>query len=353
MASCDCAGPGAVTHLMRSIRCLRRKDTGNSRIQRTMEKQFFQGSIDCREIRRLISAGAGVQKKGTKKSLRRTSNRLTYYECRRVCAWLEGKTVKTWCVTGAAGNAEKQERWPLMKKILAAVCSAAVILVLTGSAHAYRFDMAFDAGSDGLTITFTKRLLTQTIQLTGTEDPPQTLRIIPGFSVDLSLTSLGPDDKQQLTLHYALVNVFDPTDKHEGDITLPFEHGYITNRLFYDPGDPSINYDLQGSADVTMLSSGYSLQFGLANLNGLIEAQTDPATNDIHQKVNRDSGEPFADINLVCTPRLLYNSVEFNVTMTPHSDTGQWPYPYPTTFTGALPVPYGAYHFWFYRDSKN
>ena len=240
-----------------------------------------------------------------------------------------------------------------MKKMLAFVLSSAALLVLTGSAHALKFDMSFDAGPYGLKIAFTRGPLSQTIQLTGTEDPPQTLRIMPGLSADISLTSLGPDGKQQLTLHYVIANEYIRGEDQEGYITLPYEHGYITNRLFYVHGNPNIIYDVQGSTNVALWRSRYSLQFGLTDLKGLFETQAAPGTNDIHQTINRDNGVLFADINLTFHPRLFYNKVVFNITMTPQGNTGKWPYPDPTTFTGTLPMPYGSYHFWFYRDSKN
>lgn len=240
-----------------------------------------------------------------------------------------------------------------MKKILvAAVCSAA-LLVLPGSAHACRFALRFDAGPEGLTIAFTRGFLTQTVMLTDTQDPPQRLRLMPGLSVDLSLTSLGPDDRRQLTLHYILAGVLTLAQDREGDFTLPYEHGYITNKCRYDHGDPDLRYDLQGAALVLPFKSAYSLQFGLEDLSSLIVAQADPQTNDIHQTIYRDNGDLFADINLAFHPRLLYSRVDFAVSMTPQSDTGQDPYPDPTAFTGTLPVPYGVYHLWFYRDSKN
>ena len=177
---------------------------------------------------------------------------------------------------------------------------------------------------------------------------------MPGLSVELSLTALGSDGTQELTLHYAIVSEVPFLDGHEGDINLPFEHGYITNRWFYVHPDPDINYDVQGYANVSRLSSGYSLQFGLTDLNDTFVTQAAPKTNDIHQQIYRASGFQFADINLVFHPQLLYNEVAFDITMAPQWDTGDhWPYPGSSNFTGTLPVPYGSYHFWFYRDSKN
>lgn len=241
-----------------------------------------------------------------------------------------------------------------MKKLRTFACIAAMIVAcLTGSAHAYKFDFSFDAGSDGITISFTKwplSLSQQTIRLTGPEDPPQKLWVMPGLYVLLQIASIDPV-KPQLTLHYVITGGLVLNQDQEGDITLPFEHGYITNRFFYEDVDPGINYDAYGSMNVALWRSSYTLQFGLVDLNGLFTAQAGPGANEIHQTINRDSGLQFADINLEFHPRLLYNKIVFNITMTPQSET--WPDPDNATFAGALPIPYGGYHFWFYRDSKN
>ena len=244
-----------------------------------------------------------------------------------------------------------------MKKICAVVFIAAVIVAgLAGRAHAYQFDFAFDAGADGITITFTKgplpnvKVLPQIIKLAGPEDPPQKLWVMPGLYAELSIASIDPV-KPQLTLHYVISGGLVLNQDQEGDVTLPFEHGYITNRFFYEDVDPGINYDVYGSMNVALLRSRYTLQFGLSDLNGLFTAQATPRANEIHQTINRDSGLQFADVNLEFHPRLLYNKIAFNLTMTPQSET--WPDPDTATFAGTLPIPYGSYHFWFYRDSKN
>lgn len=244
-----------------------------------------------------------------------------------------------------------------MKKTCAVVFIAAVIAAgLAGRARAYQFDFAFDAGSDGITINFARgplpnvTLLPQTIELTGPDDPPQKLWVMPGLYAELSIASIDPV-KPQLTLHYVISGGLVLNQDQEGDITLPFEHGCITNRFFYKDVDPGITYDAYGSVNVALLRSSYALQFGLSDLNGLFTAQAAPGANEIHQTITRDSGLQFADVNLVFHPRLLYNKIDFNITMTPQSAT--WPDPDTATFAGTLPIPYGSYHFWLYRDSKN
>ena len=241
-----------------------------------------------------------------------------------------------------------------MKRIYAAVFITAVLIAgLAGRAEAYKFDCVFDAGSDGITINFTKgplSLRTQTVKLTGPDDPPQMLRIMPGLQVLLSIASIDTD-KPQLTLHYVIESGFLINGDQEGDVTLPFEHGYITNRWIYEDVDPGINYDVYGSMKVALWSSNYVLQFGLPDLNDIWTAKATRKANEIHQIITREGGLQFADINLVFNPRLLYNKVAFNITMTPQSST--WPSPDNATFIGTLPIPYGNYHFWFYRDQKN
>ncbi len=241
-----------------------------------------------------------------------------------------------------------------MRRIYAAVFITVVLIAgLAGRAEAYKFDCVFDAGSDGITISFTKgplSLRTQTVTLQGPDSLPQTLRIMPGLQVLLSIASIDPD-KPQLTLHYVIESGFLINGDQEGDVTLPFEHGYITNRWIYEDVDPGINYDVYGSMKVALWSSNYALQFGLSDLNGKWTAQATRKVNEIHQTITREGGLQFADINLVFNPRLLYNKVAFNITMTPQSST--WPSPDNATFIGTLPIPYGNYHFWFYRDQKN
>ena len=241
-----------------------------------------------------------------------------------------------------------------MKRILAVIFIAAVfVAALTGRAEAYKFTFKFDAGSDGITISLIKgplSLRTQTIILTGPDDPAQTLRIMPGLSVLLSIASINPD-KPQLTLHYVIESGFLIKGDQEGDVTLPFEHGYITNRKVYEEEEPGIHYDVYGSMQVALWRSNYALQFGLYDLNVIWAAQATRKVNEIHQIITREGGLQFADINLVFQPRLLYNKVAFNISMTPQSST--WPSPDNATFTGTLPIPYDNYHFWFYRDQKN
>jgi hypothetical protein len=241
-----------------------------------------------------------------------------------------------------------------MKRMLAAVFIAAVFVAgLTGHAEAFKFDFAFDIGSDGITINFTKgplSLRTQTVKLTGPDDQPQRLRIMPGLQVLLSIASIDPD-KPQLTLHYVIESSILIKEDQEGDITLPFEHGYITNRVVYEEVKPGIHYDVYGSMQVALWRSNYALQFGLSDLNVIWSAKATPKVNEIHQIITRESDLRFADINLVFHPRLLYNKVAFNIIMTPQSST--WPSPDNATFTGTLPIPYDNYHFWFYRDQKN
>jgi hypothetical protein len=242
-----------------------------------------------------------------------------------------------------------------MKRLLTLACITGVLLAApVQSAYAFRFDLMFDAGPNGITITLTKGPLSgwsETVQLTRPDDPPQALRIMPGLFVQLSIAEIAPEGKPQLTLHYVIWSGIILREDHAGDITIPFEHGYITNRWFYEEVDPGINYDVYGSMWVGMWRSRYSLNFGLSDLNGLWEAQASPRSNEIHRTITRDSGLDFADVYLAFHPRLFYTKVDFNIIMTPQSET--WPSPDTAAFTGALPVPYGNYHFWFYRDSKN
>lgn len=242
-----------------------------------------------------------------------------------------------------------------MKRRFAIACLTGLLFAcLSGSAHAFRFDISFDAGPNGITITLTRgplSLRSETVQLTGPEDPPEALMIMPGVFVQLSIAEIAPEGKPQLTLHYVIWTGFILREDQAGDITIPFEHGYITNRWNDEPIDPGINYDVYGSIWVGLWRSNYALQFGLSDLSGLWEAQASFRSNEIHQTIIRDSGLDFADVSIEFHPRLLYTTIDFDITMTPQSST--WPNPDNTTFTGSVPVPYGNYHFWFYRDSKN
>ena len=242
-----------------------------------------------------------------------------------------------------------------MKRKLAVIFSTAVLLAaLTGNAHAFKFEFSFDAGADGLTVKFTRGILSgysETIQLSRPGDPPQTIWLTPELFVVLSITSLDTNAQPTLTLHYVIWSGLVHKLDKEGDIILPYGHGFITNRYFYTPADPTITYDVQGATNIAFFrKSNYSLKFDLPELTSTKTAQVDPTTNEIHQTIKRDNDQDFTVINLVFKPRLLYNKVTFDITMTPLSAT------VPTNtfiFKGTIPVPYGSYHVRFYRDSKN
>jgi hypothetical protein len=239
-------------------------------------------------------------------------------------------------------------------KRLACVCAVTALVMLASTERAEAFKVEYDAGLEGFSLSyrFFPFLGSGNIDLAGPDAPHQDINVrfffIRFAVLVLSLKSITPDAKPKLTLHYNLSSNLFPFLQSAGDISIPFGHGGISNSLFYRAEDRA--YELEGVLQVRRRSSGYALNFGLGNLNGMWEAQADPDNKTIQQIITRDNGLQFADINLIFTPQLFTSTIAFNIAITPLSAA------LPDdvfTLAGSLPVPYGSYHFWFYRDSVN
>ena len=239
-------------------------------------------------------------------------------------------------------------------KRLACVCAVTAMVMLASTERAEAFKVEYEAGLDGFSLSyrFFPFLGCGKVSLAGPDAPHQDIKFrfffIHFASLVLSVKSIAPDDKPKLTLHYNISSNFFTFLKSAGDISLPFGHGGISNSLLYRAED--IAYEMEGALQVKRRRSRYALNFALGNLNGMWEAQADPDNKTIQQIITRDNGVRFADINLTFTPRLFTSKIAFNIAITPLSAT------LPDDIiilAGSLPLPYGSYHYWFYRDSVN
>ena len=238
----------------------------------------------------------------------------------------------------------------MRKRVAAAAVAALILLAMTGRAEA--FDIGYDAGPDGFVFHYTSFPLLGSgkLELADPQDPAQDIRfrfiILPFATVSLSIVSMEPNaPSPQLTLHYVLSTWILPKAEIAGDITLPFGHAGLSNRNSYIGVHP--DYEMEGVLSVGRRISSYVLDFGLWNLNGIWKAETTTYTPSIQQTISRSNGDKFVDIRLAFDPRLFTNKIDFIITITPHQ-----PATADDTFViaGSLPVPYGSYHFWFYRD---
>ena len=241
-----------------------------------------------------------------------------------------------------------------MKRILAVVFIAAVFVAgLTGRAEA--FTISFDAGPEGFTFTYKNFPLagSGSILLTGPEDMPKIIKLrfilIPVATLELSMNSISPDAvTPKCSIHYSFMSTFSDTPVMVDDISLPFGHGGVSNSLQYRAED--VAYDMEGVLQVKRKKSNYVLNFALGNLTGVRQAEADPDNNTIHQIIVRDNGAQFTTINLAFHPSLATNRMDFSVTTITPREPGNPDGAF--TFEGSLPMPYGSYPLWFYRDPK-
>jgi hypothetical protein len=240
-----------------------------------------------------------------------------------------------------------------MKRV-ACACAVTALVMLASIERAEAFKVEYEAGLDGFSLSyrFFPFLGSGKVYLAGPDTPHQNINLrfffIRFAVLVLSIKAIAPDDKSKLTLHYNISSNLFTFLKSAGDISLPFGHGGASNSLFYRAEDRA--YDMEGVLQVKRRRSRYALNFGLGNLNGMWEAQADPDNKTIQQVITRDNGLQFADINLTFTPQLFTSKIAFSIAITPLSAA------LPDdifTLAGSLSVPYGIYHFWFYRDSVN
>jgi len=241
-----------------------------------------------------------------------------------------------------------------MKKILS-ISFIAAVLFASLTARAEAFKISCDSGPEGFTFTYKHFPLagSGSITLTGPDDMPGIIKfrfiLITLATLELSLESIEPAAvTPQCSIHYRIAGAFSDTPVKEGAISLPFGHAGISNSLLYRAED--IAYDMEGVLQIRRRRSNYVLNFGLGNLTGIREAQADPDNNTINQTILRDTGAHFATINLAFHPRPLTCTMDFSVTtITPREPENPDD---AFTFSGSLPMPYGNYHLWFYRDPK-
>jgi hypothetical protein len=238
----------------------------------------------------------------------------------------------------------------MRKRVAAVAVTALILLAMTGRAEA--FDIGYDAGPDGFVLSYTRFPLLGSgkLELADPQDPAQDLRfrfiILPFVKLSLSIKSMEPDAlSPQLTLHYVLSTWLLPKAELDGDITLPFGHAALSNKNSYIGVHP--DWEMEGVLNVGRRTSSYVLDFGLWNLNGIWKAETTTYTPSIQQTISRSNGDKFVDIRLGFDPRLSTNKITFLITITPHQPATK-----DDTFVlaGTLPVPYGTYHFYYYRD---
>ncbi len=241
----------------------------------------------------------------------------------------------------------------MRKKFAAVVVTALMLLAMTGSAKA--LTVAYDAGPDGFAFSYTSFPLLGSgkLELADPGDLPQYLifRILglPIATLRLEIASMAPDSlSPKLTVHCEFSSWLAPQAEFAVDVNLPFGHGGVSNKTTYIGLHPS--YELEGVLKVGRQTSSYVMNFGLWNLHNTWKAEANEFTPTIQQVITRSNGDKFASISMEFDQQLLTCQIGFIVTITPHQPATQ-----DDTFVlaGSLPVPYGSYHFWFYRDPKN
>jgi hypothetical protein len=245
-----------------------------------------------------------------------------------------------------------------MKAIIkraACICAITALTMLASSGRSEAIQIEYNAGQDGLHLTYRISFLTSgAVDLNSPNDPPQIIKIKIFFvklaEIQLSIASINPDAAPpNLMVHYVFTPArffsrFLPTTL-SGDITAFFGDAGLKIKLLGKRMQQTAGgYDAEAAILMTKKQTQYVLDLDLTERKGHWEGTATPANNQITETLTYQ-GFNFGELNLTFG----YASAFFTkVTYTVKTTAGTPDDPGAEKVTqGSITLPNGSYHFWY------